>query len=153
MKKQKVAVVKPSDNDVFLLGQSDKNVLVFNLTLLNSKGKSYLELDETDALSGFHSSIFGGSELLSQSPDTSIHVTQCLNYVSEIAIKRHFLCIVLSSSILSSKKKQNETKNQNKKNPKQTNPNPNQSVTGNIYLEGRGKCPGAGMELGASAII
>lgn len=32
-------------------------------------------------------------------------------------------------------------------------PNPNQSATGNIYLEGRGKCPGAGMELGSSVII
>lgn len=44
------AVVKPSDNDVFLLGQSDKNVLVFNLMLLNSKGKPHFGLNETDAL-------------------------------------------------------------------------------------------------------
>lgn len=43
-----VAVVKPFDNDIFILGQSDKNLLVFNSVLLNSPLESHLGLDETE---------------------------------------------------------------------------------------------------------
>lgn len=72
--------------------------------LLDSKGKYHRGLNETDALA----SIVAFLEATScyHSPQiTSSCVAQRLNYVSEIAVQRHFLCIVLNGIILLSQKK------------------------------------------------